>query len=233
MKEINLIRKTSVWIFLIPIIILNLCLFVSVNYDIFENTIFRVDQIGRSNFTIPYFDGSLSISRASRTYPSYLLFKPGMIITSILLIYYWISNNSLFNRIKETPSHKNYFMIFGIGSAIFLIIHSIFLGISFENDLYKFFRRFVLLAFIIFEIIAQALLVINIVKIKQKISTYINNNILKLKIILVSILCIVAIFTAPILNSSDFTHFKHALEWNYFLGVVTFYLLTFLFWKKT
>ena len=89
-----------------------------------------------------------------------------------------------------------------------------------------------MLAFIIFEIIAQALLVISIIKIKQKINSYINNNILKLKIILVSILCIVAVFTAPILNSSDFTHFKHALEWNYFLGVVTFYLLTFLFWKK-
>ena len=233
MKEINQIRKTSVLIFLIPIIVLNLCLFISVNYDIFENTIFKVDQIGRSNFTIPYIDGSLSISRASRTYPSYLLFKPGMIITSFLLIYYWISNNSLFNRIKETSNNNNYFMIFGIGSALFLIIHSIFLGISFENDLYKFFRRFVLLGFIIFEIIAQALLVINIIKIKQKINSYINNNILKLKIILVSILCIVAIFTAPILNSSNFTHFKHALEWNYFLGVVTFYLLTFLFWKKS
>ena len=233
MKEINQIRKTSIWIFLIPIIVLNLCLFISVNYDIFENTIFRVDQIGRSGFTIPYIDGSLSISRASRTYPSYLLFKPGMIITSFLLIYYWISNNSLFNRIKETSNNNNYFMIFGIGSALFLIIHSIFLGISFENDLYKFFRRFVLLGFIIFEIIAQALLVINIIKIKQKINSYINNNILKLKIILVSILCIVAIFTAPILNSSNFTHFKHALEWNYFLGVVTFYLLTFLFWKKS
>ena len=106
MKEINQIRKTSVWIFLIPIIILNLCLFISVNYDIFENTIFRVDQIGRSNFTIPYIDGSLSISRASRTYPSYLLFKPGMIITGILLIYYWISNNSLFNKIKETANNN-------------------------------------------------------------------------------------------------------------------------------
>ena len=25
---------------------------------------------------------------------------------------------------------------------------------------------------------------------------------------------------------------KHALEWNYFLGVITFYLLTFFLWKK-
>ena len=28
------------------------------------------------------------------------------------------------------------------------------------------------------------------------------------------------------------THFKHALEWNYFIGVVLFYFLSFLFWKK-
>ena len=50
--------------------------------------------------------------------------------------------------------------------------------------------------------------------------------------VLVTILILIAILVAPILNSSDFTHFKHALEWNYFLGVVSFYLLTFLFWKK-
>ena len=105
MKEIAQIRKLSLWIFLIPLLAINLCLIISQNPEFLENTIFSVDQIGRSGFSIPYLDGSLSISRASRTYPSYLLFKPGMIITSILLIYYWISNNSLFNRIKETPSH--------------------------------------------------------------------------------------------------------------------------------
>ena len=57
-------------------------------------------------------------------------------------------------------------------------------------------------------------------------------KILFVKIVLVSILVIVALFSAPILNSTEYTHFKHALEWNYFLGVVTFYLLTFMFWKK-
>jgi len=115
---------------------------------------------------------------------------------------------------------------------LFLILHSIFLGINFEVDLYKFFRRFVLLGFIVFEIIAQALLVANIFRIKNKINQFINNKILNLKIILVSVLILVALISAPILNSTDYTHFKHALEWNYFVGVVTFYLLTFLFWKR-
>ena len=233
MEEINRIKRISIWIFIVPIIVLNLCLFISVNYDILENTIFKVDQIGRSGFTIPYIDGSLSISRASRTYPTYLLFKPGMIITAILLIKYWMANGKLFKKINNKLNKRNYFVLFGIGSAIFLILHSIFLGINFENDFYKFFRRFMLLGFIIFEIIAQALLVINIFKIKKKIDSFINKKVLTLKIILVLILIIVAVLSAPILNSSEYVHFKHALEWNYFLGVITFYLLTFLIWKKT
>ena len=154
-----------------------------------------------------------------------------MIITAILLIKYWLANNRLFNTL-ENFSKRKYFVFFGIGSALFLILHSIFLGLTIENDLYKFFRRFILLGFIIFEIIAQALLVANIIKIKPQIEQLINKKILTLKIILVTILIIVAILSAPILNSIEHTHFKHALEWNYFLGVVSFYLLTFLFWNK-
>ena len=231
MDQISRIRKISIWIFVLPVIVLNVCLFISVNYLIFENTIFAVDQIGRSGFTIPYIDGSVSISRTARTYPTYLIFKPGMIITAFLLIKYWTANNAMAQKINNTE--KNYrFLIFGVGSAIFLIAHSIFLGVKFDYDLYKLFRRFILVAFIIFEIVAQALLVITLFKIKDKISEIINKKVLTLKIVLVSILAITALASLPILTSSGNTHFKHALEWNYFIGVVLFYLLTFLFWKK-
>ena len=133
----------------------------------------------------------------------------------------------------NNQNQKNYrFLFFGVSSAIFLILHSIFLGVSFEYDLYKFFRRFILLAFIIFEIIAQALLVISLFKMKDKISDYINKKILILKILLVSLLTVVALASLPILTSAGHTSFKHGLEWNYFIGVVSFYLLTFFFWKK-
>ena len=231
MDQISRIRKISIWIFFLPVIVLNVCLFISVNYLIFENTIFVVDQIGRSGFTIPYIDGGVSISRTARTYPTYLIFKPGMIITAFLLIKYWIANNTMAQKINNTE--KNYrFLIFGVGSAIFLIAHSIFLGVKFDYDLYKLFRRFILVAFIIFEIVAQALLVITLFKIKDKISEIINKKVLTLKIVLVSLLAITALASLPILTSSGNTHFKHALEWNYFIGVVLFYLLTFLFWKK-
>ncbi len=231
MGQVSRIRKISIWVFFLPVIILNLCLLISTNYQILENTIFAVDQLGRSSFTIPYIDGGLSISRTARTYPAYLLFKPGMIITAFLLIKYWIANNGMAQAV-DNQTEKNYrFLFFGITSALFLIAHSIFLGIHFEYDLYKFFRRFILIGFIIFEIIAQTLLVITLFKIKNKIAEIINKKVLILKIILVSVLSIVALASLPILTSSGYTSFKHALEWNYFMGVVFFYLLSFFFWK--
>ena len=232
MKKINQIRILSLWIFILPILALNLCLFISVNWDLFENTIFTISEIGKIGFTIPYIDGGVSISRTARTYPAYLIFKPGMIITAILLIKYWIYTNAFLQNISDEKDKKKGFLIFGILSAIFLILHSIFLGINFEYDLYKFFRRFLILGFIIFELIAQTLLVITLFKIKNTISKIINKKILILKILLVSILAITAFASLPILVSSGHVHFKHALEWNYFVGVILFYLLTFFFWKK-
>ena len=233
MREIKQIRKLSLWIFFLPLIAINLCLFISINPSLLEGTIFTVDQIGRSGFSIPYLDGSLSISRASRTFPQYLIFKPSMIITGILLFYYWNNNNNLICKIRNTENFKYKFRIFGILSAIFLIIHSIFLGVKFDIQIYKLFRRVVLLLFIIFELIAQGMLVYYLFNIKSKISDITNKKILVIKMILVSILVIVAFASLPILVTKGNTHFKHALEWNYFVGVITFYLLTFFFWRRT
>ena len=232
MREIAQIRRLSLWIFFIPLIAINLCLFISQNYSLLENTIFIVDQIGRSGFSIPYLDGSLSISRASRTFPQYLIFKPAMIITAITLYYYWSNNNSLVNKFKSTNIDYK-FKTFGILSAIFLAIHSIFLGIKFDIQIYKLMRRVILLLFIIFEIIAQGILVYHFFKIKDKISKFMNKRILILKACLVSILASVAILSLPILLNKGNTHFKHALEWNYFVGVILFYLFTRFLWKRT
>ena len=232
MKQIAQIRSLSLWIFLVPLIAVNICLIISVNYDLFENTFFSVDQIGRSGFTIPYFDGSLSISRASRTFPQYLIFKPGMAITAILLYFYWYRNNLLINHFKKISFKNNGFMIFGILSAAFLLIHSILLGLETDIKIFKLLRRVVLVGFIIFELIAQSLLVINLYKLKIELKDYFNSNVLKLKILLVSALIFVALLSIPLLIITGNVHFKHGLEWNFFIGVIIFYFLTNFFWKK-
>ena len=231
MHEITQIRKLSLWIFLIPFIAINLCLIISQNPEYLNNTIFIVDQIGRSGFSIPYLDGSLSISRASRTYPQYLIFKPSMFLTAALLFFYWKNCNKLVNEFNNTNINHR-FKTFGILSAIFLVIHSLLLGVEFDIKIFKFLRRVVLLAFIVFEIIAQAILVYHFFKIKNKIENLIDKKILILKFSLVLILSIIALSSLPILIDKGNTHFKHALEWNYFIGVILFYLFSRFLWKK-
>jgi len=234
MEHINKAKLISIWIFILPFIAVNTCLILVTQFhNLFPN---QVDIIHN---TFPYFDGGASISRTARPYPSWLVFKPLMIFTSFLLVKYWIYNREIINFFSRDHKNIKKIFFFGVASAIFLTLHSIFLGIKFDNDLYKLFRRVILLLFIIFEIIAQAYLVSTLYSFKENISNYLNLNILKIKIVLVSILIIVAVISIPIISlpGDEFMgitlkFLKHGLEWNYFLGVITFYLLTFLMWKK-
>ena len=135
------------------------------------------------------------------------------------------NNNDLVNKLYSTQINYK-FKTFGILSAVFLVIHSIFLGIKFDIQIYKLFRRVVLLLFIIFELIAQGYLVYHFFKLKNKLQKFINKKVLIMKIVLVSVLVITAILSLPTLVAKGNTHFKHMLEWNYFVGVIIFYLFS-------
>lgn len=227
MEQLKKVKSISIWIFIIPFVAVNACLLITTQFH------FLIESQYRIYSTFPYFDGGVSISRTARYFPTYLIFKPAMFLTSYLLIKYWIYNKEIVIFFDKEHKYKNKILFFGIASAIALTIHSIFLGVKFDNDLYKLFRRVIMLSFIIFEIIAQAYLVATLYSFKDKLKNYINNKYLILKIILVTLLIIVAIISIPIISMPGNKFLKHALEWDYFLGVITFYLLTFCMWKKS
>ncbi len=228
MNNISKVKSITLWIFIVPFIGINLCLILVTQFHgLFPN---QEDIIHN---TFPYFDGGASISRTARVFPTYLIFKPAMFLTSYLLIKYWYYNKAIINSIDKENKNIRKFIFFGVGSAVLLTLHSIFLGIKFDYNLYKFFRRFVMVSFILFEITAQAYLVITLYKLKDKLDNFINLKFLKTKVVLVSVLIIVAIIAIPIVSLPGNKHLKHALEWNYFLGVILFYLLTFFMWRKS
>ena len=233
MNSIEKARSISIWIFIVPFVAVNICLILVTQF----HSLFPHEDILHNTF--PYFDGGASISRTARPYPSWLVFKPAMFLTSYLLIRYWLFNKDIIKYFEVEHKNLKKIVFFGIASAVALTVHSIFLGIKFDNDLYKLFRRVVMLSFIVFEIVAQAYLVATFWSFKEKLKDYINPVVLSLKIILVSILIIVAVISIPIVSlpGDDFfgiqlKFLKHALEWDYFIGVITFYLLTFFMWKK-
>ena len=227
MDQINKVKSISIWIFIVPFIAFNTCLILITQFhDLFPN---KEDVILA---TFPYFDGGASISRTARPYPSWLIFKPAMFLTAYLLIRYWIYSKKIILKVHGNHKYVKKMLFFGIGSAICLVIHSIFLGIKFYIDAYKLFRRVIMLSFIIFEITAQTYFVLIFYSIKSKLKSFINETYLKCKAVLVSILIFVGIIALPLVTMPGNKHLKHALEWDYFLGVITFYIFTFLLWKK-
>ena len=227
MDKIKNIKSISLWIFIVPFIGINTCLITITQFQsIFPNQ----EQIIHSTF--PYFDGGASISRTARPFPNWLIFKPAMFLTSFLLVKYWLYNKEVIQYFSKDHKYLKKILFFGISSAVALTIHSIFLGIKFDHDLYKLFRRVVMLLFIIFEVVAQTYLVLTLYSFKDQLTEFINQKYLKIKLILVSVLIVVGVLTIPLLVMDGNKFLKHGLEWNYFIGVITFYLLTHLMWNK-
>ena len=167
MDSVNKVKSISIWIFIVPFFAINACLILITHFhELFSNK----DILSN---TIPYFDGGASISRTARPYPSWLIFKPAMFFTSFLLIKYWLFNRNIIHHFNTNHKYINKIVFFGISSAIALTIHSIFLGIKFDNDFYKLFRRVIMLSFIIFEIVAQAYLVATFYSFRNKLKNYI------------------------------------------------------------
>ena len=227
MDKIAKVKSISIWVFIVPFIALNACLILITKFHgLFPNPEHIIHN------TIPYIDGQVSISRTARVFPTYLIFKPAMFLTSYLLIKYWLYTKEIILFFNKNHKNIKYIMFFGIGSAILLTLHSIFLGIKFDNDLYKLFRRVVMLAFIIFEVAAQTYLVITYYSFKNDLLKFINLNFLKMKLILVLILILTALISIPVVTMPGNKFLKHTLEWDYFIGVISFYLLTFFMWKN-
>jgi hypothetical protein len=227
MEEIQKARSISIWIFVIPFVGINTCLILITQFhNLYPN---HEDII---NSTLPYLDGSASISRTARPFPNWIIFKLSMFLTSFFLIKYWLLNKEIINFFYKNHKHLKKIIFFGVASAVALALHATFLGIKFDNDLYKLFRRVVLLSFVFFEIIAQTYLVITYYSFRDKLKKYINGFYLKAKICLVSTLVLVTIISLPLISLPGNKFLKHALEWNYFLGVIFFYMLTFFMWKK-
>ena len=100
MDKIFKAKSISIWIFIVPFIAINTCLVLITQFhELFPN---QEDIV--HNTLWPYFDGGLSISRAVRPYPAWLIFKPAMFLTSFLLIKYWLYNKEIIEFFK--PNHK-------------------------------------------------------------------------------------------------------------------------------
>jgi hypothetical protein len=189
-------------------------------------------SLGISKIVNPFIYGEVSISNIVKRFPTNYVFKPLMYITSILIFIYWYLNNTIAKKILSNKKNFKFFY-FGIVSGILLILHVYFLGSVNDNSLFKTFRKLVIVLFILFEMISQVLLVVNLKKNVNYFNYFINAKILNLKYFLISLLVLSTFIILFILSIYDLTsNFDYIIEWNYFQIILIFYLLSSLLWKN-
>ena len=200
---------------------------------IFELRVSKKTSLGTSYTINPIFYGEASISNVVKRFPVKVIFKPLMYISVILMIFYWYFNNLILNNLLNKRI-KNKFYIFGLLSAIFLLLHVIFLGWTFENEILTKIRRSYIVFFILFEVMAQAYLIRDIIKRKNEISKYLNNIVVYSKLAFVFFVCASTLIILIILLIFNLdSKIDYILEWNYFLILLIFYLLSSIMWRKT
>jgi len=207
------------------------------NFSLFEKILVE-SKIGHPTGFVqiknPYFYGEVSISRTARFFPSILIFKTLIILSSILLFLYWKNNLNLLKEFKNKnilDKFSNTFFYLGMLSCVFLILHATFLGLEFDSKIFSKIRKVIIVLFILFEVSAQIFLTSILYKFKGELKEYIRPLILKTKIIFVSIILVITFVAFIILAYYDpTTSFKHSLEWNYFASLLFYYLLSRFLW---
>ena len=185
-----------------------------------------------ANYPInPFLNGEVSISNVVKRFPINYVFKPLLYISVVLMFFYWINYNRLFDEILKKKNEL--FVFFGIGSAVFLFFHVLFLGMEIDNKIFKLIRKLIILLFILSEVIAQTLLSVKLLKYKQALSNFCNINVIYLKILFVIIVALISLFVIVILIFYNLSSkVDYILEWNYFAALLFYYFLSFLMWKK-
>lgn len=197
--------------------------------DIKKNDNYIAATAGAVN---PLIYGETSISNMVKRFPINLLFKPLLYLTSVLMILYWIYYQKIFSIITKN-NNTNIFLIFGIISGTFLFIHVFFLGTANQTETFTKIRKIIVLTFLFAELFAQFFLVRKIYQYKDLLLNFTIKNILLAKIYFVAIILIFTIITILYLIFYKVSsEFNNILEWNYFLVLLLFYLLSSIMWKK-
>lgn len=189
-------------------------------------------SLGATEEINPFIYGEASISNIVKRFPINYVFKSFLFVSVIFMYLYWVNYKRLFIEILN--SNNNKFIYFGVASAIFLFFHVLLLGVEFDSKIMKLIRKLIIAFFILSEIIAQFYLSIVLFKNKENLNNFCNTNIINIKLFFVAIISFISLIVISILLIYDLSSkVDYILEWNYFAGLLFYYLLSFMMWKKT
>ena len=201
--------------------------------NLIHDTKLKPDYFDPTNRIVnPFFYGETSISNLAKRYPLYLIFKPFLLVASFLMIIYWVNTKKIILSFDKSKKIQFYY-IFGVLSGVFLFFHVLFLGSEIKNEIFVYLRKYIIIFFIFFEILAQLFLIKKLLNIKEIINNFIKSTILQIKKWFVLFFVVLTILLTSLLTIFEISkEINYIIEWNYFIVLSFYYLLTFYLWKK-
>jgi hypothetical protein len=183
---------------------------------------------------LPYLQGCTSISAAGRYGWSYFLFKAGVIPAAVLLAIFWWLCRGWLRLLGESADSVAARTMAWIGSvaAAFLVLYAVFLGS--QGETYNLLRRYGVSIYFSFSYLAQLILLARLRRLKGLGLARIPAWIINAKTTLAVILLVLGIASIPVSNLfADKDGIENAIEWNFSLLLVLYYLLTWRAWRAT
>jgi len=191
-------------------------------------------QAGLVPACIPFVEGCTSISRAARQGNAIFLFRPGMMITAVFLVWYWyLAQLWLFQLTQRRNKTTRLMFWLGTLGALFLILYADFLGS--EGDFYRLMRRYGITLFFACTLLAQFMqLRQQLLLVKSPQSFPLLKEIVTAQYVICLIILLIGL-TSVILKmlqmNSDES--ENILEWNVTFFILLFFLGSYFAWKES
>lgn len=183
---------------------------------------------------LPYVEGCTSISAAGRYGWSYFLFKAGVMPAAVFLALFWWLCRHWLQTLGEAPGSRAGLALAWVGTiaAVFLLLYAVFLGS--RGDTYNLLRRYGVSVYFSFSYLAQLLLLSRLRRLAARGRPAIPPWILRAKTLLAAVLLALGLGSIPVSNLvADKDPIENAIEWNFTLLLVSYYLLTWAAWRAT
>ncbi|HWP95147.1 MAG TPA: hypothetical protein VNL72_05375 [Gammaproteobacteria bacterium] len=172
---------------------------------------------------VPYLDGCLSISAASRQEPAIHVFRLAMLPFTALFALFWLGMAAWLRRLDPARGGMAcWIALLGVTSAAFMALYATFLGT--QGAVYELLRRYGVTVCFAFAYLAQLLLVARLQQLADQ-GLALPRFPLRLQHGLCVGLLLAGLLSIPVQHFIDFNPLENVIEWNFALVLQICYAL--------
>lgn len=173
---------------------------------------------------MPYLEGCLTVSAASRTEPAIFFFRAVMMPATLLFVIYWAVSWTWLGRI-DTSRQRHAIFLLGVVGALAMILYVDYLGT--EGEMYRALRKYGTILFFGLTFLAQLM----------ELGRMVRKNVgpawaVSAKRIISYALLLGGLAFIPVQNAWDVDPIENIIEWNFSLLMMAHFMFTAAIWRR-